>query len=131
MVKEYSLPGYSGAVLRFNYLGNSINVEFKSTGCKAGTSRFITGNPYIQDAIENDPRYGSGVLLTASYADASCTTPVPRVRNIKKITSVKSINDALRYLSSHGVTLTDSTNVFDEAAKLDVEFVNLPGALMK
>lgn len=125
MIKEYTLPGYSAAVLRFSYLGNTVNVEFKNAGCKAGTSRYITGNKFVQDAIEKDPRFGSGIILTARFAETPENEAKSRVRKVKKVASVKSINDAMRYLADHGVEMSDSINVFEEAEKLDVEFVNL------
>lgn len=123
MVKEYTLYRYEGGALRFRHCGVDISVTFRGSGMKSHTSHFITKNQFIQDAIENDPRFGSVIRITAKFAEKEENVEklVP-LKKIKRLPRIQTANDALRYLSEHGVTITDQTDLFEEADKLGVCF---------
>ena len=66
--KIYELIGMDACLMKTVYCGVKVNMEFKSGNHLNGKHAvLITKNPFVQDAIENDERFGSVFKLAATY----------------------------------------------------------------
>lgn len=64
MTKVYELKGMDACKLQVTYLGIKVNLEFKNGNfLNNKRARVVTNNPFVQDAIEHDRRFGSLILL--------------------------------------------------------------------
>lgn len=116
---------YDGMQLRFAWCGQNVSVEFKG-GDGRHRAKFMTSNLFVQDAIEHDVRYGGLVVLVSAYED----TPEGKKEAVeekpkRRITRVKSINDAMRWLTENGYNPTGEEDLDALMEKANVEFPNL------
>lgn len=66
--KIYKLVGMDACLMKTVYCGVTVNMEFKSGNHMNGKHAvLITKNPFVQDAIEHDARFGSVFKLAAIY----------------------------------------------------------------
>lgn len=73
MIKRYELArGMDAGVIQTSYLGVSVKMEFKNGNHLNGVrASLITRNPFVQDAIENDPRFGVLFKLVSTIDDSN------------------------------------------------------------
>ena len=127
MVKVYELARYDAMTIRIAYLGQTLQVAFKGGNSHDKKARFSTANIFAQDAIEHDPRFGRLISLVDKYDD----TPVAAAEakeereKAKKITKVKTVNDALLFFTKLGANVTSESNLEDLMTQYNVEFPNL------
>lgn len=112
--------------IKLNYCGQQLTVEFKG-GDSRHRAKVITANLFVQDALEADARFGKLYELKQSYED----TPKAKEKAIeksarkRKVTNVKTVNEALRWLAENGYNPTGENDLDDLMAKAGVEFPNL------
>ncbi len=70
MTKVYYLAGMSAGKLKTTYCGVEITLNFRNgQGTRTSESaRLCTSEPFIQDAIEHDSRFGHAIRLGGTYA---------------------------------------------------------------
>lgn len=124
MVKVYECTRFDGMQITLNYLGNKIHVEFKG-GDVRHRAKFLTSNLFIQDALENDVRFGKLYVCTQKYNDTPKAKAAAEEKSKKKVTRVKTTNDALRWLTENGFAPTGEGDIDDLMDKAGVEFPNL------
>ncbi len=118
---------YDAMTVRLNYLGQTILASFKGGASARVRARLTTADPFVQDAIEHDSRYGKLFTLVRKYDD----TPSRRAINAavdtkpKRIAKVKTVNEALLFFTSLGATVTGDSDINELAEKYNVEFPNL------
>lgn len=70
--KIYELVGMDACRMQTTYCGIKVNMEFKNGNHLNGKKAvLITSNPFVQDAIENDPRFGETFRLSKVYDNGS------------------------------------------------------------
>lgn len=70
MLKIYECIGKQCAVLHFRYFGIDTKVEFANGNTARGRgAEYSTRDRFIQDAIENDSRFGSSIQIKAVYPE--------------------------------------------------------------
>lgn len=131
------------------YCGVKVNMEFKSGNHLNGKHAvLITKNPFVQDAIENDERFGSVFRLAATYnqSDAKNVDAVVQepkssrearkmkiakeraekeaANGYKDISKVKNMNDAIEYFTSLGEVVENEEQIKEMADKHRVKFPN-------
>lgn len=127
MVKVYEMARYDAMTLQVNYCGQTIVVTFKGGNRLTTRAKFTTASVFVQDAIEHDPRYGTMFKLVSKYEDtpAGIEKAAKEAVAPKKITKVKTVNDALLFFQKMGVNITQDTNLEDLMAQYNIEFPNL------
>lgn len=66
--KLYELVGMDACRMQTVYCGTKVNMEFKNGNHLNGKKAvLITSNPFVQDAIEKDPRFGEMFKLSKVY----------------------------------------------------------------
>lgn len=103
---------------------NGINFgEYRAKGC------FSTSNEKLQEAIENDPRFGWEFFLTETTETAKAPKTQPSGKTEMGADAVGNLHEAREYLVQHyGVerrVLSNSDAVRKEAQRLGVEFPRL------
>ena len=106
--------------LRVPYLGQTVMANFKGGDRIRSRAKLVTSDRFIQDALEHDPRYGVLFTCVKKYED----TPA-QVAKARKITKVKTINDALLYFTQLGASVTGENDLKDLMEQYNVEFPNL------
>lgn len=126
MVKVYELTRFDGMQIVVTWQGVNVHVEFKG-GDSRHRAKFTTNNLFVQDAIENDPRFGKLFLLKEKYNDTpKAKAKAKEKENAKKqVTRVKSVNDAMRWFAENGFNPTGESDLSDLMEKAGVEFPNL------
>lgn len=147
--KIYELIGMDACLMKTVYCGVKVNMEFKSGNHLNGKHAvLITKNPFVQDAIENDERFGSVFRLAATYnqsdakdVDAAAQEPkssrearkmkIAKERaekeaanGYKDIPKVKNMNDAIEYFTSLGEVVENEEQIKEMADKHRVKFPN-------
>lgn len=147
--KIYELIGMDACLMKTVYCGVKVNMEFKSGNHLNGKHAvLITKNPFVQDAIENDERFGSVFKLAATYnqsdvknVDAAAQEPkssrearkmkIAKERSEKKVANgykdilkVKNMNDAIEYFTSLGEIVENEEQIKEMADKHRVKFPN-------
>lgn len=128
MVKVYELSRYDAMTLRINYLGQTVLATFKGGNSAKVRARLTTADPFVQAAVENDSRFGKLFNLVRRYEDVGSKKAQNALSdsNPKKITKVKSVNDALLYFTTtYGVSIAGDTDLKSLMEKYNVEFPNL------
>ena len=127
MVKVYEMTRFDAMTIRLNYCGQTIMASFKGGVNAKVRARLTTTDRFLQDALEADPRFGTLYRMLRSYED----TPSKHVYANKvdgapkKITKVKSVNDALRFFTEMGASVTGDSDLKTLMEKFNVEFPNL------
>ena len=128
MLKIYELSRFDAMTLRISYCGQVIMASFKGGDQRRNRARLVTDSLFVQDALEHDPRFGSLYILKKSYSDSTKDVEA-RIANEKtktrKITKVKSVNDALLYFTQLGANVTDEGDRTTLMEQYNVEFHNL------
>lgn len=114
--------------LRISYCGQVIMASFKGGDQRRNRARLVTDSLFVQDALEHDPRFGSLYILKKCYSDSTKDVEA-RIANEKtktrKITKVKSVNDALLYFTQLGANVTGEGDLKTLMEQYNVEFPNL------
>ena len=118
---------YDAMAIRLNYLGQTIIANFKGGNRLTTRAKLTTASTFLQDALEHDPRYGKLFRLVKKYDDTPAATEKARKEESapKKITKVKTVNDALLFFTKMGANVTGDSNLEDLMVKYNVEFPNL------
>ena len=128
MLKIYELSRFDAMTLRISYCGQVIMASFKVGDQRRNRARLVTDSLFVQDALEHDPRFGSLYILKKSYSDSTKDVEA-RIANEKtktrKITKVKSVNDALLYFTQLGANVTGEGDLKTLMEQYNVEFPNL------
>ena len=128
MLKIYELSRFDAMTLRISYCGQVIRASFKGGDQRRNRARLVTDSLFVQDALEHDPRFGSLYILKKSYSDSTKDVEA-RIANEKtktrKITKVKSVNDALLYFTQLGANVTGEGDLKTLMEQYNVEFPNL------
>ena len=128
MLKIYELSRFDAMTLRISYCGQVIMASFKGGDQRRNRARLVTDSLFVQDALEHDPRFGSLYILKKSYSDSTKDVEA-RIANEKtktrKITKVKSVNDALLYFTQLGANVTGEGDLKKLMEQYNVEFPNL------
>lgn len=128
MLKIYELSRFDAMTLRISYCGQIIMASFKGGDQRRNRARLVTDSLFVQDALEHDPRFGSLYILKKSYSDSTKDVEA-RIANEKtktrKITKVKSVNDALLYFTQLGANVTGEGDLKTLMGQYNVEFPNL------
>lgn len=150
--KIYELIGMDACLMKTTYCGVKVNMEFRSGNHLNGKHAvLITKNPFVQDAIENDERFGSVFRLAATYEcpENKNTTDVlqePRSsreakrmkiakektekRKVEKeiengykdVPEVKNINDAIEYFTGLGEMVENEEQIKEMIDKYRIKF---------
>lgn len=59
MIKVYELCGFDSGVYQTEFLGQKITLTFKKLNSMTSEAQLVSDNPFIQDAIEADERFGN------------------------------------------------------------------------
>lgn len=128
MLKIYEISRFDAMTLRISYCGQVIMASFKGGDQRRNRARLVTDSLFVQDALEHDPRFGSLYILKKSYSDSTKDVEA-RIANEKtktrKITKVKSVNDALLYFTQLGANVTGEGDLKTLMEQYNVEFPNL------
>ena len=128
MLKIYELSRFDAMTLRISYCGQIIMASFKGGDQRRNRARLVTDSLFVQDALEHDPRFGSLYILKKSYSDSTKDVEA-RIANEKtktrKITKVKSVNDALLYFTQLGANVTGEGDLKTLMEQYNIEFPNL------
>lgn len=128
MLKIYELSRFDAMTIRISYCGQVIMASFKGGDQRRNRARLVTDSLFVQDALEHDPRFGSLYILKKSYSDSTKDVEA-RIANEKtktrKITKVKSVNDALLYFTQLGANVTGEGDLKTLMEQYNVEFPNL------
>lgn len=138
--KVYELIGMDACRINTTYCGVKVNMEFRNGNHMNGKrATLITVNPFVQDAIERDPRYGKMFKLANSYElPDNPENPVideeenPRRRGLRgrrnavtAVEEVRSVNDVIEYFAKKGEKVDGDAMIEELKAKYNVEFPNL------
>ena len=112
-------------MLRTIYCGTRVSMEFKGGNFINGKNALLrTSNPFVQDAIENDCRFGtlkddnvSGVSVMRNSRG--------REKQVKEVKTVKNVNDAIDYFAKMGYKVENDDMLEELKDKLSVSFPNM------
>lgn len=132
ITKIYELVGKDNCMLRTVYCGTRVSMEFKGGNFINGKNALLrTSNPFVQDAIENDCRFGTSIRLVSTLKeDGDSNVSVMRgakgkEKLVKEVKTVKNVNDAIDYFAKMGYKV-ESDEMFDELKdKLNISFPNM------
>lgn len=127
MRKIYILDNnMSASKLSTVYCGVTVNMEFKGGNPTSGMKASLcTDNPFAQDAIEDDPRFGKEIKLYKTFSGDEVEKPSPERPGAKKVAKVKNTNDAISYFTALGETVESDEDIASLCEKHNVEFPNL------
>lgn len=107
------------------YCGVRVNMDFKGGNPSAGMKASLcTDNPFAQDAIEHDPRFGGDIKLYRSFDGDEKEIP-PSKAAVKKVNKVKNANDAVAYFTELGETVESDGDIEALCVKHNVAFPNM------
>lgn len=101
--KVYHLTRHTAAFFQTKYCGVIVPLTFAPSAGVDNKSSLTTTDRFIQDAIENDPRYGTDFYLAETIDDGIEQEP-PKKKPKKRFTN---INDAVSYLEELGVDVSN------------------------
>ncbi len=140
--KIYNLEnGMTWGRLSTKFCGVTINMEFKG-GSKTPKVKasLETGSKFVQDAIENDPRFGTLFTLAHTYGEEEqkpaeeVVEEAPKAKKAAKtkkekalmgIEDVKSVNDVERFFEERGEEVSGDEDIERLTEKYGVTFPNL------
>lgn len=152
MKKVYELKNMNGYHLVTTYMGVRVEAEFKGGNFFAGKGgRVVTSNPFVQDALENDARFGKMYILKEKYEDDSDKatkvkgdtksggkgkvksgikgkakiTDETKDTQVEVVDTVKTFNDACDYFADKGEVCESTEDIEACCEKYCVEFPNL------
>lgn len=127
MVKVYELARYDAMTVRINYLGQTVIANFRGGNRLNTHAKLTTADIFVQDAIEHDRRFGTLFTLVRKYEDtpAAAAQAAKAVAAPKKVSKVKTVNDALLYFTKLGATVTTENDLEGLMEKYNVVFPNL------
>ncbi|WP_300877901.1 hypothetical protein [uncultured Bacteroides sp.] len=148
MIKVYEAIRMNSSRLITSYLGVKVELNFKNGNLLRGVNaNLVTSDRFVQDAIENDSRFGVTIRLKSSYPESSdekesiakekekarrqsrsSSTREQRQaakEEVNSVEEVKSINDVISYFTSLGETVEDEAQIEELKAKYKVKFPNL------
>ncbi len=127
MVKVYELARYDAMSLRVAYLGQTIIANFRGGNRLTTHAKLTTADIFIQDALEHDPRFGTLFRLVRKYEDtpAAAAKIAKDEAAPKRVSKVKTVNDALLYFTKLGANVTSESDLSGLMEKYNVEFPNL------
>lgn len=128
--KIYGMNGTTISTI-FNVNGRAVRVEFSGgspTGEERVLARFDTEDKAMQDAIENDPRFGT-TIFTERIIEIVKKETVSKKGKKKEFRFISRFQDAANILATqYGVpidSLTNKKQLNEAAEKADVSFPNL------
>lgn len=126
-VKEYELSRFDAMAVRVVYMGQTILAHFKGGSGLRSRARLVTRDPFIQAALEHDSRYGKLFTLVKTYDDTPVAVSKVAAEKAapKRVSKVKTVNDALLYFTQLGANVTGDSDLSDLMEKYNVEFPNL------
>lgn len=94
---------------------------------------FTTNNPIVQYSIEQSPEYKTGRVFeiksnaeVSESSTAGTDTPVAKKTSKNKVVkSVKTINDAIDFMESQGVSVNSDSDLEAAMEQMNIEFPNL------
>ena len=127
MKKIYEAQGSNFMRLIVKYCGVNITFDFTNGDVRAGRpARYVTDNPFFQDALEQDPRHGSEYRLTKVFSDEG-ESPVAPVRRASGKASTEEAketkpansramefdnkNEAFAYFMNRGETVSNEEDL--------------------
>lgn len=85
MIKIYEAVRQNRARLVFNYCNCTIKPDFINGNTSIGrNAEYRTNNPFIQDAIEKDPRFGVTIRLKGVIKEEGDDVPQPQAKPAAK-----------------------------------------------
>jgi hypothetical protein len=152
-LKTYEMAGFNEVQTNTVYCGVKVSMSFKDGNVVMGKSaRLQTSNPFAQDAIEHDPRFGWGNIKLVNVveledeevpADKPQETTTAKTAgkkgkkasaeqqttasDVEVVESVKTLNDLDAWFAEKGVTLEGSSKSYIAGLceKYGVVFPNL------
>ena len=123
ITKTYELVGKDNCMLRTIYCGTRVSMEFKGGNFINGKNALLrTSNPFVQDAIENDCRFGTSIRLVSTLKDDD-VSGVSVMRNSRG--REKQVNDAIDYFAKMGYKVENDDMLEELKDKLSVSFPNM------
>lgn len=156
-LKTYEMAGFNEVQTNTVYCGVKVSMSFKDGNVVMGKSaRLQTSNPFAQDAIEHDPRFGWGNIKLVNVLEledeeapaekpqetttaksggkkgkkSASAEPQPATEGVEVVESVKTLNDLDAWFAENkGVTLEGSSKSYIEGLcdKYGVLFPNYKG----
>lgn len=119
-------------MLRTIYCGTRVSMEFKGGNFINGKNALLrTNNPFVQDAIENDCRFGTSIRLVSTLKDDNVSgvsvmrNSRGREKQVKEVKTVKNVNDAIDYFAKMGYKVENDDMLEELKDKLSVSFPNM------
>ena len=146
MIKVYEVLRMNNARLFTSFMGVKLELNFNNGNLLRGINgNLVTSDRFVQDAIENDPRFNVTIRLKSSYPESeeeqasiaeakagknsSRTSASQKERiaknAVKAVDSVKSMNDVIDYFTSLGETVESEEQIEELKEKYKVKFPNL------
>lgn len=129
MKKIYEIKGKDTARVKFIYCGVPVSVDFVGGNVLNGkNAHYITDSKFVQDAIENDGRFGSFIVCTAKYDDepkVEAKAESATARPTKAVKTVKNMNDAVDWFAAKGEGFATKEELDDLCEKYGVSFPNM------
>lgn len=118
---------FDAMTIRVTYLGQTVIANFKGGNRLTTKAKLTTASPFVQDALEHDPRYGRLFRLVKKYEDTpeNAVKAAKEEARPKRVTKVKTVNDALLYFTQLGANITGESDLSELMEKYNVEFPNL------
>lgn len=152
-IKIYELTRMKTAFFITKYLEHTVELPFTSGRGNGNECRaeYVTGNKFIQDAIEHDARFGHDFVLTNTYKTAeeiakeeedarkaeelanAVVEPIEEEKPKKKakksnsneVLEVRTLNDAFDYFANLGIAVDSKDQLEQTMRELKVSFPNL------
>lgn len=149
MIKVYEAVRQNAARLVTNYCGVCVELNFINGNLFRGKNAELTTNDkFIQDAIEQDPRFGVSIRLAHTYEEPSDTikdsakkdNPTKKLTKAEKekkygkpvepdtakdITGVTDINGVIAFFEEKGESVSSRDDIEALKEKYNVNFPNL------
>ncbi len=129
--------------LSTKFCGVTVNMEFKGGSRTSNVKASLeTSSQFVQDAIENDTRFGTLFTLFRTYGEeeqkpveaeeeveeapkAKKVTKTKKEKKLMDIADVKSVNDVERFFEERGEEVSGDEDIDRLMEKYGVTFPNL------
>lgn len=135
ITKIYELVGKDNCMLRTVYCGTRVSMEFKGGNFINGKNALLrTSNPFVQDAIENDSRFGTSIRVVSvikvddDKGVSSVINPKGgkrKQKDTREVEAVRNVNDAVEYFTKMGYKVESDEMIEELKDKLNVSFPNM------
>lgn len=134
ITKIYELVGKDNCMLRTVYCGTRVSMEFKGGNFINGKNALLrTSNPFVQDAIENDSRFGTSIRVVSVIKvddDKGVSSVNPKggkrkQKDTREVEAVRNVNDAVEYFTKMGYKVESDGMIEELKDKLNVSFPNM------